>query len=82
MISEFFLNIVFNIVTGLLGLLPDISWSIDSGAFSYFLDIVRVVGYLLPAQTVYAIVSLIIAINIFKVVISLIKTVWDLLPLV
>lgn len=82
MISEFFLNIIFNIVSGMLGLLPEISWSVETSAFGYFLDIVRVVGYLMPGSTVTAIITLIVGINIFKIVISAIRTLWDLLPLV
>ena len=80
MISEFFLNIIFKFLSGLLNLLPDVSWSVDTTAFSYFLDIVRIVGYLVPAQTVYAIITLIVAFTVFRIIISLIKTIWDLLP--
>ncbi len=82
MISEFFLNIVFNLVTWMFELLPDITWSVDSSAFSYFLDIIRVVGYMLPAATVTAICTLIISFTVFRIVIAVIKSVWDLLPFV
>ena len=80
MISEFFLNIIFKFLSGMLNLLPDVTWSVDTTAFSYFLDIVRIVGYLVPAQTVYAIITLIVAFTVFRIIISLIKTIWDLLP--
>ena len=80
MISEFFLNIIFKFLSGMLNLRPDVSWSVDTTAFSYFLDIVRIVGYLVPAQTVYAIITLIVAFTVFRIIISLIKTIWDLLP--
>ena len=80
MISEFFLNIIFKFLSGMLNLLPDVSWSVDTTAFSYFLDIVRIVGYLVPAQTVYAIITLMVAFTVFRIIISLIKTIWDLLP--
>lgn len=82
MISEFFLNIIFGIVSGMFSMLPDITWSVDSSAFEYVLGIFQVVGYLFPWGTVTAIVSLIIALSIFRVVIAIIKSVWDLLPLV
>ena len=80
MISEFFLIMIFKVLSGMLNLLPDVSWSVDTTAFSYFLDIVRIVGYLVPAQTVYAIITLIVAFTVFRIIISLIKTIWDLLP--
>ena len=80
MISEFFLNIVFNIVTGLFEAAPDVTWSVDTGFFGYVNDFLSIAGYLLPMGTVVAIVDLIIVITIFKVFIALGHTIWDLLP--
>ena len=80
MISEFFLNIIFGIVTGFFSLLPDFTWSVDTSAFDYMIDIFRVAGYVFPWGTVVAIVGLIIGLSIFRIVIAFIKSVWDLLP--
>lgn len=80
MITEFFLNIVFGISSGILSLAPDISWNPDTSAFAYVRDILSVVGYLLPMGTVRTIISLIISITILRVFIALGKTLWDLLP--
>lgn len=80
MIVEAILNVMFNFLGGILGLLPDISWDVSTSAFEYFLDIVRVVGYLMPINTVTTIIKLIIALTIFRIIIAVIKTVWDLLP--
>lgn len=82
MISEFFINIIFTIVYGLLGLVPDVTVSVDSSAFTYFLGIIDVGCYLLPMTTVHTILVLIIALGVFKIGIAVIKTIWDLLPLV
>ena len=82
MISEFLLDIVFSISSGALSLLPDITWSVDSTAFTYFLDIVRIVGYMLPAPTVVAIITLIFSFHVVRVVVAIIKSVWDLFPFV
>ena len=82
MISEFFLNIIFGIVSGMLEVLPDITWSVDTSAFSYFIGILQVAGYMLPMGAVGAICALIVAFTIVRIVIAVIKTVWDLLPLV
>lgn len=80
MISEFFLNIVFNIVSGFFGMLPEFSWSVETSAFQYFLSILQVAGYMFPWGTVVAICSLIVGLSIFRVVIAFIKAIWDLLP--
>lgn len=82
MISEFFINIIFNIVTGLFSLLPDVTWNVESTAFTYFLDILKIAGYMLPMDTVAAIAGLIVALTTFRIIISIVRTIWDLLPLV
>lgn len=82
MVSEFLINIIYNIVSGLLSLLPEISWSVESSAFDYFLGIIQVAGYMLPMNTVATIAALIVALTTFRIVISVVRTVWDLLPLV
>lgn len=82
MICEFMLNIVFNLVTGALNLLPDVSWSVDTSAFQYLLSFIRCVAYLLPWNTVLSILSLIVILSVFRIIIAIVKAVWDLLPLV
>lgn len=82
MISEFFLNIVFNIVQYFFGIMPAISWDVNTSAFSYFLNIIRVVSYMFPWYTVSAIFSLVVAFTLFRIVISFLKSIWDILPLV
>ena len=80
MIGEFLLNIVFGVSSGLFALLPDFSWNVDTSAFSYFLSILQFAGYMFPWDTVVTIVALIFSIGLIRIVISVIKTVWDLLP--
>lgn len=80
MIGEFFLDIVFGIVSGIFKLLPDFSWSVETTAFEYFTDVLRLAGYMFPWNTVVAICALIFGLSVFRVVIAVIKSVWDLLP--
>lgn len=82
MISEFFLNIVFGIVSGFFALLPDFTWSVEISTFGYILSILQVAGYVFPWATVVAIAGLIVGLSIFRVVIAFIKSIWDLLPFV
>lgn len=81
MIIEAVLDFVFKVVEGLLGMLPDVQWNIEDTAFTVFLDYVEMVCYLLPMGTILQIVSIVVGLITFKIVISLIKTIWDLLPL-
>lgn len=82
MISEFLLNIVFNIVEGALSILPAFDWNVKTSFFQSFLDMLRLAGYLLPMQTIAIIIGIINALLLFRITISLIKTIWELLPLV
>ena len=82
MIVEGIADLIFNIVQGMLSMLPDIKWDVDNSVFSIFFDVLEMVCYLLPMPTVLTILSFVIMINMFKIVISIIKTIWDLLPFV
>lgn len=82
MISEFFINIIFSLVSGMLSGLPEITWSVDTSSFQFFLDVIRVAGYLLPVKTVSSIFSLVVGLTVFRILVSIPKTIWNLLPLV
>lgn len=82
MIIEGLLKALFFVLKGLLSTLPVISWDIDKSVFGTFLDIVQSICYLLPMGTISIIISLTVSFIIFKSVISLIKTIWAMLPLV
>lgn len=81
MILESVLGFLFNILVGLLEILPDISWSVDSSAFTSFLSFISVVLYLLPIDTLFVMFSIVMCIMSFKIGVALIKTIWDILPL-
>ncbi len=80
MIFQCIFNVLFNIVHYLLSFLPDVSWSVEASFFTKFLDIIALVGYLLPMNTIAAILTLVVVINLFKIVVSVIKTLWQLIP--
>lgn len=81
MIVEFVFNLFFGILEGLLSFLPDISWTVTADLFTKFFDVLRVAGYLLPMPTVFAILKLIVVLTVFRAVVALIRTIWDLIPL-
>lgn len=80
MIGEFLLNVAFGIVSGLFALLPDFSWSVDSAVFSTLLSVLKAAGYMFPWDTVLTIVGLTFSISLIPLVVSAIKTLWELLP--
>lgn len=82
MISEFFLNIIFNLVHGLLNSLPEWSFTLNPEAVEVFLRWVNVATFLFPMDTVILIFSLVVWFGFFRIIIATIKTIWDILPLV
>lgn len=75
-------DLIFGIVNGLFSVLPDINWSIDNAAFQSFVGMTKIALYLLPMGTVLTILNIVIWITIFRIIISVIKTLWELLPVV
>lgn len=82
MISEFFLNIIFNLVHGLFNILPEWSFTLNPEAVEVFLSWVRVATFLFPTNTVILISALVIWFGFFRILIATIKTIWDIIPLV
>lgn len=81
MIIETLVNAIFIPLNCLLALLPDISWDVAAGVYTKFFEVLRMACYFLPMATVGTVFMLIIAINAFKIGVSIIKTIWQLLPL-
>lgn len=76
MISMFLIPIKY-----LLDFLPDVPFGLDTAFIDNILFIFRAVGYFLPMQTVGLLFSLCVSITIFKIIISFIRTLWNLIPL-
>lgn len=80
MIVEAFLNFLFLLLEGLLTLLPDVSWDVNNNVFTAFFEILRFACYLLPMTTIILIFKIIVSLIMFRIGVSLIKTIWNLLP--
>lgn len=86
MVTEKLLDFLFLIADKLLGILPEFSytstirrnWSSYLGFWQY----VEMGAYLLPLDTIVSIISLVIVISLFRLAVSVIRAVWDLLPFV
>lgn len=80
MLFEVLLDLIFSLVYGLFSAMPNIYWTVDEGAMSTFLGFISVVLYFLPVKTFVTLFGIVLSIILFKVFISIIKTIWDLLP--
>ena len=82
MIIEAVLNIVFGLVEGVLSLVPAVEWNVNASFFSSALDFVRLACYMLPMDTIIQIIMIINLIMGWRIAIALLRTIWDVLPLV
>ena len=82
MITEFFISCFFGIADGFFAIMPDMTWDVNTSAWEYARDFLDMVSYLLPWDTVSAVVYLIFTITIFRIVISAIRTILGLIPFV
>lgn len=82
MVSEFLINLVWALIKPLIDLMPEIELNVSMESLRFFLDACSAVSYLLPMSDIIIMIGIIIAITAFRVIISFIKTIWELLPLV
>lgn len=81
MIVDLILTVLFGIVNILLAPLTVINIAVDFvGSMPIVYQFVEVVAYILPWENLLPLVILIHAIFIFRIVISLIKNIWQLIP--
>lgn len=82
MILDLLLGILQGIVNILLAPLQVLDFAIDFvSSFSVVQGFVKVVAYLFPWSNLMPLIVFIIGMFIFRSVLSLIKTIWELLPI-
>lgn len=82
MITEFLLSGLFGVAGFFLDKLPTIEWTVETSAWSYASDILSMITYLLPWNTVRNIIAFIIALTFMRITISFIRTLWGFIPFV
>lgn len=82
MVTSGLYSVLFTVIDWFLPLLPDVTWSVDSGVLSYFIGILENIAYLLPMGHVGAIFGVIVGLMGFRITVALARTLWDVLPVV
>lgn len=82
MVTEAILDFFFGITSGLLEMLPDVTWSVDTTAWQYVKNILDMIAYFLPIRTVTAMIALIVDIAIFRIFVAFVRTVKGLIPFI
>lgn len=82
MVTDFLLNPIFSFIDLLLTPLNLVSWTVDTLInIPLLTDFFSVIAYVMPWSYVTPLIFIIFSIIGFKIVISLIKTIWELLPI-
>lgn len=77
------LTFLMSLLRPAVELLPDLSLGValNSRGAETFLDWVRLAGYMLPFETVFDIFALLVALQVFRIVVSFFKSLWGVLPI-
>lgn len=82
MITTAILNAIWGVVSPLLDKIPDMQINYDGIANSGIFQYLRAALYFIPTHTVYSIGVTILFLWILRVIIALLHSLWDALPIV
>lgn len=82
MIFNLLLGVLQVVVNVLLAPLAVLNFVVDIvSSVSIVSEFIKVIAYLLPWSSITPLITIVIAIFGFRAIIALIKTIWDLLPI-
>lgn len=82
MVTTGILNVIWNIVSPILARVPEISLNYDGIANTTVYQFLKAGLYFLPMQTVTTILSITVALWVLRVIVSLLHSLWQSLPIV
>lgn len=80
MIINFILDIIYNIFMFFVDGYDPLRFNIDSSVYEAVHDFLSFIFFILPIRGLLPIIDIIFAIIFFRALISFIKTLWDVLP--
>jgi hypothetical protein len=81
MVVDFAINIAYKVFMFFFGGFEPLRFNFDISVYSTFNNFISFIFYIIPIDGLKPIISLIISITLFRVIVSIVKTVWDLLPI-
>ena len=72
--------LIFVVVLGALTQLPDIELNKDEIVSSNVFTYIRAALYFFPVGTVAAICGIMLSLWVFRIIVAVVKVIWDLLP--
>lgn len=81
MITELVINLIYNAFMFIVGGHEPLRFNVDSSVYDFICDFMAFIFFIIPVNGLKVLLSTIVSIIVFRALISLIKTIWDLLPL-
>lgn len=81
MITELIISLIYNVFMFVFGGHEPLRFNIDSSVYDFICDFMAFIFFIIPVEGLKVILSTIVTVIVFRSVISFIKTIWDLLPL-
>ena len=81
MVVEGLLNVVFGLINLLLMPLNVVNFVVNAISLEPVVEFINMAMYLIPFKELMPIFVFFVSMMIFRVVVSFIKTIWDLLPI-
>ena len=80
MITEAIFNGLFGAADFLLGLIPEMEWTINTTVWQYAHDILSMICYLLPMGYITPAIIFIIGLSLFRIAVAALRGLLDLIP--
>lgn len=81
MITDAIITLVYDAFMFFLGGYEPLEFNVDTTIFKTFSDFLAFIFYILPIDGLLPIVTIFIGLMVFRIIISIVKTIWDLLPI-
>ena len=81
MITDALITLIYDAFMYFLGGYEPLQFNIDTTVFRTFSDFLAFIFYILPIDGLLPIVTIFISLMVFRIIISVVKTIWDLLPI-
>lgn len=82
MIIEALLNIIFSVINLLLTPFDGLNIILGSDIFNTVLEYLSVANYVLPIENFIPIIVFVISTMLLRIIITVLKTLWDILPFI
>lgn len=81
MVTDSIIGLIYNAFMYLFGAHEPLRFNISATVYNFIHDFVAFIFFILPMNGLQVIFGLIVAVIMFRIVVSVIKTIWDLIPI-